>query len=86
VERYACILRFDTDDKAFARGFELGRLWGLLSSDPAAEAEELVHVASAEMCLRMGEALGRPVSAEEHDDNWMTVRFAPADKIAAREG
>lgn len=77
-ENYALALAFDTDAPEFARGVEVGRLWERLRLDPA-PADEMVHIANAEMLLRIGDALGRLVTGEEHDKVWMTVRFGAAD-------
>ena len=74
---YALALAFDTDDPQFVRGVEIGKLYERLALDPDAH-EQTVHVANAEMVLRIGEALGREVESEEHDDVWMTVRFSAA--------
>ena len=77
-ENYALALAFDTDAPEFARGVEVGRLWERLRLDPD-PAYEMVHIANAEMLLRIGDALGRVVSGKEHDKIWMTVRFGAAD-------
>jgi hypothetical protein len=75
---HSLVLPFDSDDPRFARGFEAGRLWALLCSDPESPVEELVRGSNAEMFLRMAEATGRGVSSEEVDDTWIQIRFAPA--------
>jgi hypothetical protein len=77
-ENHALALAFDTDAPEFARGVEIGRLWERLRLD-AAPADEMVHIANTEMLLRIGDALGRAVTGEEHDEIWMTVRFGSAD-------
>lgn len=73
-----CLLPFDCDHGQFARGFEAGRIWALLCERPEAEVDELVHVANAEMFLRMGETLQRAVRSDEVDETWIAIRFAPA--------
>lgn len=74
--RFGLALAFDTDDPEFVRGVELGRLWELLKAE-AGELTETMHVANAEMALRVGEALGRTVTSAEADDGvWMTVTYA----------
>jgi hypothetical protein len=72
------LLPFDTDDPAFARGFEMGRLWALLQEQPD-ELEQLVHASNTEMVLRMAEATGRDAVGEPVDDVWTEVRFGAAD-------
>jgi hypothetical protein len=74
------LLPFDTDEPAFARGFEAGRLWALLRERPCEEFEEYARADNAEMMLRIGEATGRHVRSEELDDGWLLVRFAVAMK------
>lgn len=75
---YGCILPFDNDDAEFSRGFEAGRLWGVLRNRPDESVEEVVHVSNAEMVLRMGEALNRAVRSEDVDRTWIAVFFDPA--------
>lgn len=77
VDGFGCILPFDTDDPEFARGFEAGRLWSLLSERRDDPVEEMAHASNAEMFLRIGEALGRPVRSEELDDRWLAIFFDP---------
>ena len=74
MDSFTCVLAFDTDDAEFVRGVELGRSWERLCAQPA-PLLELVHVTSAEMVLRVADALGKPVIGAEHDGTWMTVRF-----------
>lgn len=78
-EGHRCVLPFDTDEAEFARGFEAGRVWALLCTNPDAEVEEIVHASNAEMFLRMAERAKRSVTAEEQGDDWMVVRFSPAE-------
>lgn len=74
-ESHVLALAFDTDDPQFARGVEIGRLWERLRVE-VEPVVEMVHVANAEMILRMAEALQRPVVSDEHDVVWMTVSFS----------
>ena len=59
---YKLMLKFDTDEPEFMRGFEAGRLWMLISrvADHELMSEELegtlFHAVNAEMVLRMLEA------------------------------
>lgn len=73
------ILRFDNDSKAFAYGFECGRIWALLSfRDPEALDGHLFHADNAEMVVRMLEETGMPLRAEfTADHEWMY--FVPED-------
>jgi hypothetical protein len=76
---FGLLLPFDTDEPEFCRGFEAGRLWALLGSEPHEEIEEYAHATNAEMLIRMGEATGRVVTAElMADDCWVFVKFEPA--------
>jgi hypothetical protein len=75
---HACLLKFDTEDAEFARGFEAGRLWALLrgTDDQVVEA---VHAANAEMILRLAEATGRQVQAVDLDENWIEATFSEVE-------
>jgi hypothetical protein len=79
MDGYACILPFDSQDERFARGFEAGRLWGLLQADPDAAVVETVNARNAEMVIRMAEAAGRAFEAAELVGDWLEVRFQPAE-------
>jgi hypothetical protein len=70
----ALALAFDTDDPEFARGVEIGLLFARASTEREA-FEETVHVANAEMVLRIADAVGRPVVSTELAATWMAVRF-----------
>jgi hypothetical protein len=72
---YDCLLPFDTDDPAFVRGFEAGRVWARLRAT-GEPVEEHVHAANAEMVLRMAEATGRDVRSEELGGEWLLVTFS----------
>lgn len=80
---HSLLLSFDTEDGEFARGFEAGRVWALLRAHPDEKVEEYVHAANAEMLLRMGEATGRAVRAEDVDDTWVLVTFAAAVQVGS---
>lgn len=81
------IFPFDTDHPEYARGFEAGRLWALLRSDPG-ELEETVHASNTEMVLRMAEAVGRDVTGEMLDDTWtlVTVEACDPERLGASPG
>lgn len=73
-EAYGLLLEFDRDGD-FAHGFEVGRLWAILSdTDEAWDGE--VHAVNAEMMLRLAEATERTVESEELGEGWLTVRFS----------
>jgi hypothetical protein len=74
---YSLALAFDTDDPEFTRGVEIGRLWEQLRAEPDETVEQQVHATNAEMVLRMGEALDRPVRTSDDDGHWMTATFSP---------
>lgn len=81
---HSLLLAFDTDDAQFARGFEVGRLWALLRATPDDEpVMEVAHARNAEMLMRLAEATGRGVSAELHDDVWLTATFTPVDAVGS---
>lgn len=69
------LLAFDSQHPEFSRGFEAGRIWRALTEDPDTEICEIVHTCNAEMFLRMGESLRRPVRSTELDETWMEINF-----------
>lgn len=74
-EGHSLLLPFNSRSRKFALGFECGRTWAILnSSDEAFDCE--MHVANAEMILRLAEASERTVHTEEHDDVWVTAYFS----------
>ena len=76
------LLAFDTDDPAFARGFEAGCLWARLRlADDNEEVEALVHSSNAEMLMRMAEATGRRAAAEVLSDTWVSATLAPGEYV-----
>ena len=79
------VLAFDRQSPDFAHGVEVGWLWEQLHADEDEPVEQIVHCVNAEMCMRIGEALGRPFEGEQHDDVWMTVRFGPAELTTTKE-
>jgi hypothetical protein len=74
---HLCLLKFDTDDAEFARGFEAGRLWALLRSDDH-EVSECIHAPNVELAMRLAEATGRTVTATELGHDWLEATFSPA--------
>lgn len=75
--RYGLVLAFDSDDPAFVRGVEIGRLWEMLKPEDGVIEGEIVHTSNAEMVLRMAEATDRPVRSTELGDGWLSVTFGP---------
>lgn len=70
------LLAFDSDDPQFARGFECGRIWTLLTTEGAEVlGGQPFHATNVEMVLRMVEAAGAELTAEFTDDDaWMVLR------------
>lgn len=66
------LLRFDTDDPEFARGFEAGRLWERVKADQT-DWDEIVHASNAEMVMRMCESQERTFRADPLDDEYVHV-------------
>ncbi len=75
------LLAFDSPSAEFARGFECGRLWALLRVDAQAEVTEYVHAANLEMLLRLAEATGRTVRAEDVDDTFVLATFGLGEPV-----
>lgn len=73
---YAMLLPFDRDTTDFRDGFEMGRLWAILStSDDPFDAE--IHTTNSEMVLRLAEATGRSVTAHDiGSEGWLTAHFS----------
>lgn len=67
------LLPFDTDSVEFTRGFEAGYVWTKLRETD--EREFTVHWSNAEMMLRIADALGLEVEAQELDEAWTDVTF-----------
>ena len=77
---YNMLLAFDREgeaDEPFAMGFECGRMWEIAKANED-EFSEMVHAENAEMMLRIGEALNRPVRSEDLNDEWIEVTFGEA--------
>jgi hypothetical protein len=71
------LIAFDTNDAEFVRGFEIGRLWTILRTEPGV-VEEYLRATNIEMALRLAESTGRRVRSTELSDQWLLVRFDPA--------
>lgn len=68
---FGCILRFDTDDPQFTRGFALGMLWERIKHEP--QADMLLRAESAEMVMRIAERSSCAFTAQDLGDGWMQV-------------
>jgi hypothetical protein len=73
-DRYDLKLAFDSDAAEFARGVEIGMLYDRLRSS-ALPVHTTIHASNAEMVLRLGEAFGCQVHADELDADWLSVEF-----------
>lgn len=70
---FSIALVFDTDDEAFIRGFEAGRIWTLMEENPDKLTGLIFHAINAEMVMRMLESKGLELKAKFTDDErWMT--------------
>lgn len=76
-EGHSLLLAFDTESKAFCRGFEAGHLWTRVRYGDL--GPHTVHATNTEMVLRMAEACDLDVRSEIVDDCWMHVEFAHRD-------
>ncbi len=77
---HSLVVAFDTSTPDFVRGVEVGRLWEQLKSDEPVQQE--VHASNAEMLLRMAEATGRSLKADDLDDTWLLASFdAPTEVV-----
>lgn len=70
-------LAFDRDDPEFARGVEVGMVMQRLAVE-GAPMTATMHVSNAEMAMRLAEAGGVIVTAEDLGD-WLLVRFDEAE-------
>jgi hypothetical protein len=78
---HLCLLKFDTDDAEFARGFEAGRLWALLRSEEDGEVVECIHGSNAEMAMRLAEGTGRTVNAIDLGNDWLEATFSTSECV-----
>lgn len=74
MNNWSLILAFDTQDPEFARGFEAGRIWTLMTENPDALTGLIFHAENSEMILRMIEVKGLSLKAHFTDDKeWMRL-------------
>ncbi len=69
---YQCVLPFDTDDKQFRRGVEVGIVWEALKHG---QRSFMVHADNTEMLMRIGESLDLAFTAFEPCDEWVHVDY-----------
>ncbi len=67
------MLRFDTDDPEFARGFEIGVLWERISS--AGSCHMAISAENAEMVMRVAKATGCHFSGYELGDDQISIEL-----------
>ncbi len=76
-EGMALLLAFDTDDEQFSRGWEAGRVYGVLGTGQGFDGE--VHASNVEMFVRIAERFDREHRAEIHDETWLTLSITDED-------
>lgn len=74
---YKLVLAFDTDEPEFARGFEVGRIWGLLSVLPDDETLRVyVSPLNVDMMSRIAESKKRNISLFEENSQTDNILFS----------
>jgi hypothetical protein len=76
------VLAFDTDSEEFARGVEVGMIWGWLQHGADTMLEQTMQAENAEMVMRMAEAASATFTAEPLDDTWMRLTLCRGDADA----
>jgi hypothetical protein len=71
-ESFGLVLAFDSDDPEFARGFDIGNVYGQLRSEPA-HVEATIRAGNAEMLMRCAEEAGYSFAAEPYGDDFVHV-------------
>ncbi len=74
ADTYQLVVQFDRDDPSFARGVEVGMLWQRLCSETL-PVHAVIHACNAEMALRLAEAKGAAVCADDLDGDWLAVTY-----------
>lgn len=69
------LVAFDRDEPLFARGVEVGMLWQRLQTEQL-PVTAVVHADNTEMALRLAEAVGASVRADDLGGTWLSVTFA----------
>lgn len=71
IPEWALVLPFDTDERAFVRGFQLGAIWGRVDRS----GKVLVYADTAEMLVRILERYPDVFTVEDNGDEWIAVTF-----------
>lgn len=72
---FGLVLKFDTDEPEFTRGFEAGMLWQALTEEPASR-EGTYHRLNVRMLERIAAAKGFTVEVKNTTDvQWVTAVF-----------
>ena len=75
---FSLVLSFDTDNKEFCRGVEVGLLYagvGFMEISHVQTMTKMIHATNAEMALRMAESCGLDVISKDIDDEWIEITF-----------
>lgn len=72
------VLRFDTDDPEFARGFEIGVLWERINASGSCQME--ISAANAEMVMRVAKVTGCRFSGHELNDDQISIELYEASR------
>lgn len=83
---YVRLLKFDSDNAEFARGFEAGFVWSILE-DMADDQEwcHTVHASNAEMMMRMADACMIEFVGKDVSDEWIHIHFHATQPTSLRE-
>lgn len=71
-ESFGLVLAFDSADPEFARGFDIGNIYGQLKADPY-HLEATIQAGNAEMLMRCAEQAGYTFAAEPCGDDYVSV-------------
>lgn len=69
---FSAVLPFDTDEKEFRRGVEIGMLWAQTQLGVGL-IQQIVHSDCAEMIIRLSESAGYSFGAEIIDEHFMNI-------------
>ena len=86
---YRLLVRFDTDEPEFARGFEAGQLWAELGAmpGPAQTYRRTIHAPNVEMVRRMAPALHFAATFEETEyPEWVDLLLERAEGVDPQSG
>lgn len=74
-------LAFDTPDAEFARGFDIGKVWGRLQFERPAEADVMILAANVEMLMRVANVAGYTFTATERGADHLDVHLVRKDSL-----